>query len=544
MRNVEMKSPIAVLVGILCLAPSWKAFAVVGCTTGAGGNQKTASDPCVGTPANVGSNFCTPTSASTWTCTCASGWISTGGSTPSCQDFNACTQGSGNTACKTSSGGNTCTDASAPSLSWTCTCGNPQYVGTGTTSCYIGCTPTNHCRDSGDSAAACTDTGSGYSCMCDAAFVFNGTSCVDACPGTTDPCGSNGTCTAMSVGWTCSCNSGYVSTGGSTPSCVDFNACTQGGGDTACKTGSAGNSCTDLAPPSLSYTCTCGNAAYEGTGTTSCYIGCTPTNHCRDSGDAAALCTDTGSGYTCTCDAGFMSNGTTCVSDCPGSTDPCGNGGSCTATGAGTWSCSCPIGYVSTGGTRASCVAVVCGDSVVNGPEQCDEGAANGTAGSCCDGNCMFVGSGTQCLAPTGPCDDGASCTGSAATCPAHSFKPATTVCASANDCKQAASCTGSSDACPAQANVSDGTSCSAGNGACAAGVCVPLDLAAPPLDLAVADMSAPASDDLSASGAPDMATAPGAGGCGCMVGATSPSVPLVVCVLFALLFAALRRRS
>src|SRR5437899_3011895 len=57
-----------------------------------------------------------------------------------------------------------------------------------------------------------------------------------------------------------------------------------------------------------------------------------------------------------------------------------------------------------------------CGDGVVDSPEQCDTGSANGTTGSCCTSTCTFKTNGTACT------DDGNVCTtdlcnGSSATC-------------------------------------------------------------------------------------------------------------------------------
>ena len=46
-----------------------------------------------------------------------------------------------------------------------------------------------------------------------------------------------------------------------------------------------------------------------------------------------------------------------------------------------------------------------CGDSVVDSPEACDEGAANGTAGSCCSSTCTFKTGGTTCRAAADACD-------------------------------------------------------------------------------------------------------------------------------------------
>ena len=76
------------------------------------------------------------------------------------------------------------------------------------------------------------------------------------------------------------------------------------------------------APPALTVTYGCKAGLSElGTGCTAC-----APNHCRDSGDATAACTDAAgpaTGYSCTCSGGFIFNGTTCV----------GGGGTGGATG-------------------------------------------------------------------------------------------------------------------------------------------------------------------------------------------------------------------
>ena len=54
--------------------------------------------------------------------------------------------------------------------------------------------------------------------------------------------------------------------------------------------------------------------------------------------------------------------------------------------------------------TLARYLGQVCGDGVVQAPEPCDDGAANGTVNSCCTTTCQFRASGTAC-------DDGHACT-------------------------------------------------------------------------------------------------------------------------------------
>ena len=146
-----------------------------------------------------------------------------------------------------------------------------------------------------------------------------------------------------------------------------------------------------------------------------------------------------------------------------------------------------------------------CGSGVVDTGEQCDQGAANGTAGSCCSATCTFVAAATTCRASAGQCDVAETCTGSSATCPTDAFRSGATICtgasqagacdndaadhclgtantcvdvfqaptltcrASGGQCDVAETCTGSSGACPANAFRSGATICT---GASQAGAC------------------------------------------------------------------------
>src|SRR5438309_1672374 len=122
----------------------------------------------------------------------------------------------------------------------------------------------------------------------------------------------------------------------------------------------------------------------------------------------------------------------------------------------------------------------ICGNGILETKESCDDGANNGTAGSCCTTTCLFKASGTACTDDGNPCtadtcngtsdacqhpagnagagcrpaagvcDTAETCTGASAACPTDLFQPATTVCrASAGVCDTAENCTGSSAACP-----------------------------------------------------------------------------------------------
>lgn len=60
-----------------------------------------------------------------------------------------------------------------------------------------------------------------------------------------------------------------------------------------------------------------------------------------------------------------------------------------------------------------------CGDGVVDSPEQCDLGAANGSPTSCCTSTCTFRPAGEVCRVGAGPpCDSNEVCTGFGPSCP------------------------------------------------------------------------------------------------------------------------------
>ena len=73
-----------------------------------------------------------------------------------------------------------------------------------------------------------------------------------------------------------------------------------------------------------------------------------------------------------------------------------------------------------------------CGDGTVDSPEVCDQGAANGTTGSCCSSTCTLKATGTVCRAAAGFCDLQEVCTGSSATCPTDAKVVSGTVCRAA----------------------------------------------------------------------------------------------------------------
>jgi len=98
-----------------------------------------------------------------------------------------------------------------------------------------------------------------------------------------------------------------------------------------------------------------------------------------------------------------------------------------------------------------------CGDSAVDVDEQCDLGAGNGSAGSCCSATCQFRAGGSICRAAAGVCDESETCSGSSATCPADVLKPSGTTCPDDGDECTPDECDGSSALCQHSDSDADG---------------------------------------------------------------------------------------
>jgi hypothetical protein len=126
---------------------------------------------------------------------------------------------------------------------------------------------------------------------------------------------------------------------------------------------------------------------------------------------------------------------------------------------------------------------IVCGNGSVEGTEQCDQGAANGTVASCCNSSCQYVSIGTTCRVSAGECDVAETCSGASGACPANAFRPSSRECrSSVGGCDPAEFCTGSSAACPNDTIFGNGTVCRASVGVCdLAELCNGSDTACPP---------------------------------------------------------------
>src|SRR5581483_2708000 len=104
-------------------------------------------------------------------------------------------------------------------------------------------------------------------------------------------------------------------------------------------------------------------------------------------------------------------------------------------------------------------ITSMCGNGVVDAvvSEQCDQGAANGTPGSCCTGGCRFA---------VHVCDQQETCSGVSGTCPADAKKPNGTACTSDGKACTLDQCNGSSNACQHPAGHA-GSQCRASGGPC-----------------------------------------------------------------------------
>ena len=112
----------------------------------------------------------------------------------------------------------------------------------------------------------------------------------------------------------------------------------------------------------------------------------------------------------------------------------------------------------------------LCGNFIVDGSvgEQCDQGANNGLATSCCNSNCTFRTAGAVCRPQTGTCDVQETCTGASGSCPPNAVQPNTTVCrSSAGVCDVVENCNGAGPNCPPDGFESPFVTCRSAAGIC-----------------------------------------------------------------------------
>ncbi len=126
-----------------------------------------------------------------------------------------------------------------------------------------------------------------------------------------------------------------------------------------------------------------------------------------------------------------------------------------------------PDGYNSTWTIN---VTSDCGNGVIDAGEGCDQGAANGTSGSCCTSVCQPRTAGDVCRPLAGYCDVAETCNGVSPTCPGDQFESALVVCRAASSgelCDIEEFCDGATADCPADAIALSGAVCRGAAGGC-----------------------------------------------------------------------------
>jgi len=236
----------------------------------------------------------------------------------------------------------------------------------GTAGCDIHAT----CANVIGAAARCTCnsgySGDGQTCTAGACGPFaqaseDGCVDIDECAEGTAGCDLHATCTnVIGAAPRCTCQSGYAGDGHTCTvgacgpyarpvdnSCVDIDECAEG--TAGCAATATCTNHTNAAP-----TCTCpADSVGDGTSCTPCAAGSEPKNGtCQDIDEctrgtdscaADATCTDKRGGFTCTCAAGFIGDGTTCArcgsglwpddahTTCVPDVNPCAHGGVCSS---------------------------------------------------------------------------------------------------------------------------------------------------------------------------------------------------------------------
>ncbi|MBX3272334.1 MAG: hypothetical protein KF729_18895 [Sandaracinaceae bacterium] len=229
--------------------------------------------------------------------------------------------------------------------------------------------------------------------------------CLDPNECSGNPC-APGSCTqrAVGAGWsapgyTCSCPAGYAATA---TGCQLVDACMAG-----THTCVAIATCVDTPGSSAVFTCQCPHAGYMGDGRNP-GTGCQNINECASNpcGPNGVSCTErplgswTAPGYTCTCQTGYVFNGTTCAlqNECNAGLADCHPVAICNdpSPTPGDFTCTCPAGYTGTGRGATGCRDV---NECTSGLADCDRNATcTNTPGSfTCACNAGFSGNGRTC---------------------------------------------------------------------------------------------------------------------------------------------------
>jgi hypothetical protein len=226
--------------------------------------------------------------------------------------------------------------------SYTCSCYN-GYVGDGRV-----CGNINECVSNTHNChtyATCFDNAGSYECYCNAGYNGDGrTSCIDEKKCMELNCDENGFCAEADVGNEivvgCKCNAGYHGDG---KTCNEHDECTIGPSSPCVEHAICTNTIS-------SYTCTC-NDNYIGDGNKKCHdldeCATDATNNCHPN----AICTNTDGGYTCKCWNGYGGDGYTCneINECDLEVSVCHNKGDCLNT-YGSYMCTgCANKYVGQG---------------------------------------------------------------------------------------------------------------------------------------------------------------------------------------------------
>ncbi len=314
--------------------------------------------------------------------------------------------------------GGTCTDG--PDNSYTCAC----PTGYGGTNCQIAaaCTP-NPCANGG----SCAPTGATtFACTCRPGYSGPTCDTVATCPALTAPSNGDLTVSSQVAGGVAQyeCDTGFTLSGnptrtcqpngtwtGASPSCVAVSdpcsttPCQHGG---VCTPGSG-----------TSFTCSCAGTGYTGAtcgtavdcgplgtlgngtittaptasttfGTTATY-GCNPTFTLNGSATRTCQASGTWSGTAPTC---MMQTANPC------SPNPCLNNGTCSATGATTFLCTCASGYAGTTcQTPFDCGALT---APANGTVNAAATTLGATATYACNPSFTIVGAPTRTCGATG----------------------------------------------------------------------------------------------------------------------------------------------
>jgi cysteine-rich repeat protein len=115
-------------------------------------------------------------------------------------------------------------------------------------------------------------------------------------------------------------------------------------------------------------------------------------------------------------------------------------------------------------GCRGNCTIERCGDGIIDEFELCESGAEGFAA--CCTEECTFLTAGSECRSSGGVCDIAEFCTGATEQCPADA-KSQDTCRAAAGTCDVEEVCDGVANDCPADDVDASGTVCRASGGGC-----------------------------------------------------------------------------